>query len=153
VSHKNLIFETDNGAEGVMQDPFGRLNKYAVQGHDTDFHKLLKAMSCTAMTLTADFMFYFEQIELQAKLLNYFLGSNKSNINQISVKQGDDYRRKMQASKWKLSQNIRNSGESYLANMFECLCLGCGVYTAILFNAGFLFHEWFRMALYTRCVA
>jgi len=24
----------------------------------------------------------FEQIELQAKLLNYFLGSNKSNINQ-----------------------------------------------------------------------
>ena len=136
-----------------MQDPFGRLNKYAVQGHDTDFHKLLKAMSCTAMTLTADFMFYFEQIELQAKLLNYFLGSNKSNINQISVKQGDDYRRKMQASKWKLSQNIRNSGESYLANMFECLCLGCGVYTAILFNAGFLFHEWFRMALYTRCVA
>jgi len=27
---------------------------------------------------------YFEQIELQAKLLNYFLGSNKSNINQSS---------------------------------------------------------------------
>jgi len=26
----------------------------------------------------------FEQIELQAKLLNYFLGSNKSNINQIN---------------------------------------------------------------------
>jgi len=26
--------------------------------------------------------FDFEQIELQAKLLNYFLGSNKSNINQ-----------------------------------------------------------------------
>jgi len=25
---------------------------------------------------------YHEQIELQAKLLNYFLGSNKSNINQ-----------------------------------------------------------------------
>jgi len=25
---------------------------------------------------------YYEQIELQAKLLNYFLGSNKSNINQ-----------------------------------------------------------------------
>jgi len=25
----------------------------------------------------------FEQIELQAKLLNYFLGSNKSNINQF----------------------------------------------------------------------
>jgi len=24
----------------------------------------------------------FEQIELQAKLINYFLGSNKSNINQ-----------------------------------------------------------------------
>jgi len=24
-----------------------------------------------------------EQIELQAKLLNYFLGSNKSNINQM----------------------------------------------------------------------
>ena len=24
-----------------------------------------------------------EQIELQAKLLNYFLGSNKSNINQV----------------------------------------------------------------------
>jgi len=27
----------------------------------------------------------FEQIELQAKLLNYFLGSNKSNINQWKV--------------------------------------------------------------------
>ena len=27
---------------------------------------------------------YLEQIELQAKLLNYFLGSNKSNINQNS---------------------------------------------------------------------
>ena len=27
----------------------------------------------------------FEQIELQAKLLNYFLGSNKSNINQSST--------------------------------------------------------------------
>jgi len=26
-----------------------------------------------------------EQIELQAKLLNYFLGSNKSNINQMSI--------------------------------------------------------------------
>ena len=29
----------------------------------------------------------FEQIELQAKLLNYFLGSNKSNINQITFGQ------------------------------------------------------------------
>ena len=28
----------------------------------------------------------FEQIELQAKLLNYFLGSNKSNINQAKLK-------------------------------------------------------------------
>jgi len=28
----------------------------------------------------------FEQIELQAKLLNYFLGSNKSNINQAECK-------------------------------------------------------------------
>jgi len=27
-----------------------------------------------------------EQIELQAKLLNYFLGSNKSNINQCPLK-------------------------------------------------------------------
>jgi hypothetical protein len=27
---------------------------------------------------------FYEQIELQAKLLNYFLGSNKSNINQMS---------------------------------------------------------------------
>jgi len=27
----------------------------------------------------------FEQIELQAKLLNYFLGSNKSNINQCGA--------------------------------------------------------------------
>jgi len=26
----------------------------------------------------------FEQIELQAKLLNYFLGSNKNNINQLN---------------------------------------------------------------------
>jgi len=32
-----------------------------------------------------DFLsFSFEQIELQAKLLNYFLGSNKSNINQFT---------------------------------------------------------------------
>jgi len=31
--------------------------------------------------------FFFEQIELQAKLLNYFLGSNKSNINQIWILQ------------------------------------------------------------------
>jgi len=30
----------------------------------------------------------FEQIELQAKLLNYFLGSNKSNINQSSLVTG-----------------------------------------------------------------
>jgi len=29
--------------------------------------------------------FMYEQIELQAKLLNYFLGSNKSNINQNDV--------------------------------------------------------------------
>jgi len=28
-------------------------------------------------------MYSFDQIELQAKLLNYFLGSNKSNINQV----------------------------------------------------------------------
>jgi len=28
---------------------------------------------------------YMEQIELQAKLLNYLLGSNKSNINQYSA--------------------------------------------------------------------
>jgi len=27
---------------------------------------------------------YIEQIELQAKLLNYYLGSNKSNINQYT---------------------------------------------------------------------
>jgi len=27
---------------------------------------------------------WFEQIELQAKLLNYFLGNNKSNINQVN---------------------------------------------------------------------
>jgi hypothetical protein len=31
----------------------------------------------------------FEQIELQAKLLNYFLGSNKSNINQTHETQSD----------------------------------------------------------------
>jgi len=30
-----------------------------------------------------------EQIELQAKLLNYFLGSNKSNINQSTLGWGD----------------------------------------------------------------
>jgi len=29
--------------------------------------------------------YFFEQIELQAKLLNYFLGSNKSNINQLAA--------------------------------------------------------------------
>ena len=28
------------------------------------------------------YIYIYEQIELQAKLLNYFLGSNKSNINQ-----------------------------------------------------------------------
>jgi len=33
----------------------------------------------------------FEQTELQAKLLNYFLGSNKSNINQASVLLQDLY--------------------------------------------------------------
>ena len=32
----------------------------------------------------ADLICNHEQIELQAKLLNYFLGSNKSNINQKS---------------------------------------------------------------------
>ena len=31
-----------------------------------------------------------EQIELQAKLLNYFLGSNKSNINQNEINDVDD---------------------------------------------------------------
>jgi len=31
-------------------------------------------------------MIIIEQIELQAKLLNYFLGSNKSNINQSDSK-------------------------------------------------------------------
>jgi len=30
------------------------------------------------------------QIELQAKLLNYFLGSNKSNINQLRNRYGDN---------------------------------------------------------------
>jgi len=30
-----------------------------------------------------EMMIIIEQIELQAKLLNYFLGSNKSNINQF----------------------------------------------------------------------
>jgi len=29
-------------------------------------------------------LFIFEQIELQAKLINHFLGSNKSNINQLA---------------------------------------------------------------------
>jgi len=29
--------------------------------------------------------YFLEQIKLQAKLLNYFLGSNKSNINQYSA--------------------------------------------------------------------
>ena len=36
--------------------------------------------------VSADF---FEQIELQAKLLNYFLGSNKSNINHVQHRSGD----------------------------------------------------------------
>ena len=35
---------------------------------------------------------YLEQIELQAKLLNYFLGSNKSNINQSGCKSGNTER-------------------------------------------------------------
>ena len=34
--------------------------------------------------LQAKLLNYFLQIELQAKLLNYFLGSNKSNINQTA---------------------------------------------------------------------
>jgi len=33
----------------------------------------------------------FEQIELQAKLLNYFLGSNKSNINHNRPVQGHSF--------------------------------------------------------------
>jgi len=33
----------------------------------------------------------FEQIELQAKLLNYFLGSNKSNINQKPADFGERF--------------------------------------------------------------
>ena len=33
---------------------------------------------------------FFEQIELQAKLLNYFLGINKSNINQLELKRSTD---------------------------------------------------------------
>ena len=32
---------------------------------------------------------FYEQIELQVKLLNYFLGSNKSNINQSVHVHGD----------------------------------------------------------------
>ena len=46
------------------------------------------------MTLTTDLglsirVSMLEQIELQAKLLNCFLGSNKSNINQSSMSTGD----------------------------------------------------------------
>ena len=37
----------------------------------------------TVLFRMASRVFVFEQIELQAKLLNYFLGSNKSNINQF----------------------------------------------------------------------
>ena len=37
---------------------------------------------CACFSSEISSLFVIEQIELQAKLLNYFLGSNKSNINQ-----------------------------------------------------------------------
>ena len=37
---------------------------------------------CRARSRQSEQTKRFEQVELQAKLLNYFLGSNKSNINQ-----------------------------------------------------------------------
>ena len=44
--------------------------------------KLMSSAVCVRHCRTA--FWYFEQIELQAKLLKYFLGSNESNINQIT---------------------------------------------------------------------
>ena len=46
--------------------------------------KVAAAESLSSMSSTRSRQ-VFEQIELQAKLLNYFLGSNKSNINQCCI--------------------------------------------------------------------
>ena len=43
---------------------------------------LLRLTETSSHVHITERVLYFEQIELQAKLLNYFLGSNKSNINQ-----------------------------------------------------------------------
>jgi len=43
---------------------------------------LMREYTCMCMWARTSACIIFEQIELQAKLLNYFLGSNKSNINQ-----------------------------------------------------------------------
>jgi len=45
-------------------------------------HGSLQACLCVCAGQLLMYYSSFEQIELQAKLLNYFLGSNKSNINQ-----------------------------------------------------------------------
>jgi len=58
--HKSLVGRS--GGRGFVRD--GPKKKKKI--HHTDTSNLKR----------------FEQIELQAKLLNYFLGGNKSNINQ-----------------------------------------------------------------------
>jgi len=44
-------------------------------------HRSVVEMGRGTLWYVSIFLFTIEQIELQAKLLNYFLGSNKSNIN------------------------------------------------------------------------
>ena len=65
-------------------------HRVSIRGHNhlmdvfaASIHKFSRLFSdghAQDLSRLADFL--FEQIELQAKLLNYFLGSNKSNINQ-----------------------------------------------------------------------
>jgi len=54
-----------------------------------DFHRLVcYSQIFGSLFVCVNAKIVVEQIELQAKLLNYFLGSNKSNINQYSILYG-----------------------------------------------------------------
>jgi len=54
--------------------------------HSSGSHALL--YGCSFAWLSSFLSYSIEQIELQAKLLNYFLGSNKSNINHVRLPHG-----------------------------------------------------------------
>ena len=67
---------------------------------------------------------YFEQIELQAKLLNYFLGRNKSKINQ-SYKQT---RLKVEAARKSIAASLQKSAQSV---DIKARCVSCGITLSI----------------------